>query len=319
MPRWTILRRGLTGDRFPGREGCWNEASVTRQNCASGCRLGMTGQTLQLQMGSGLPRDWGCTGCSTTEPTQCLHICPLVMRAEHSAPFPTWRGTCHRTGGRTFSTPFTCKPTAMSWRTMPTRSGKWTCWYRPWAWSRTIACSIFAAGRDGTVLSSPAGATATFLDWDRSRYLIRLARRRAKASNLDVRFREGDARKCAFGDSAFDCVFMMGNSFGYFDREEDDLSVLTSVKRTLRSHGRLAVDLTDGDWMRSNFEPRSWEWIDQDHFVCRERSLSSDGDRLISREVIVHAEKGVIADQFYAERLYSRARNPRPAEPRRVF
>ena len=64
----------------------------------------------------------------------------------------------------------------------------------------------------------------------------------------------------------------------------------------------------DGDWMRGNFEARSWEWVDQNHFVCRERDLAEDGDRLISREVVVHAERGVIADQFYAERLYSKER-----------
>jgi D-alanine-D-alanine ligase len=40
--------------------------------------------------------------------------------------------------------------------------------------------------------------------------------------------------------------------------------------------------------------------------VCRERSLSADGQRLISREVVTEVEKGVIADQFYAERLYDR-------------
>ena len=143
---------------------------------------------------------------------------------------------------------------------------------------------------------------------DRSRYLIRLARRRAKTDGFDIRFREGDARKIAPSSGPFDCIIMMGNSFGYFDREEDDLAVLSAVKRVLRSRGKFAIDLTDGDWMRQHFEPRSWEWIDQNHFVCRERSLASDGDRLISREVVVHAEKGVIADQFYAERLYSRAR-----------
>lgn len=44
----------------------------------------------------------------------------------------------------------------------------------------------------------------------------------------------------------------------------------------------------------------------QNLFVCRERSLSLDEQRLISREVITHVEKGVIADQFYAERLYSK-------------
>ena len=141
---------------------------------------------------------------------------------------------------------------------------------------------------------------------DRSRYLVSLARRRARAATLDVRFREGDARKFSAPESSFDCAIVMGNSFGYFDREEDDLAVLASIKRALRAHGKLVLDLMDGDWMRTHFERRSWEWIDEHQFVCRERSLSADGARVISREVVVHADKGVIADQFYAERLYSR-------------
>lgn len=140
---------------------------------------------------------------------------------------------------------------------------------------------------------------------DRSRYLVRLARRRAKRANLAVTFREGDARRLGLPENAFDCVAVMGNSFGYFDQKNDDLKLVESAKRVLRSGGTLALDLADGEWIRQKFEPRSWEWIDQHHFVCRERSLSNDGERLITREVITHAERGVIADQFYAERLYS--------------
>ncbi len=140
---------------------------------------------------------------------------------------------------------------------------------------------------------------------DRSRFLIRLARKRAKGLGLSVSFHEGDARKAKLAPGTFHCVAIMGNSFGYFDREEDDLSVLHAVKRLLISGGTMAMDLADGDWMRQHYERRSWEWIDQDHLVCRERSLAADGQRLISREVIIHAERGVIADQFYAERLYS--------------
>ena len=143
---------------------------------------------------------------------------------------------------------------------------------------------------------------------DRSRYLIRLARKRARQSNLQVSFHEGDARRFRLGDAEFHCVCILGNSFGYFERPEDDLAVLEAVKRALGSGGALVMDLMDGDWMRGNFEPRSWEWVDQNHFVCRERDLAGDGDRLISREVVVHAERGVIADQFYAERLYSKDR-----------
>ena len=143
---------------------------------------------------------------------------------------------------------------------------------------------------------------------DRSRYLIRLARKRAKQRVLQVSFHEGDARRFRLGDGEFHCVCILGNSFGYFERPEDDLAVLEAVKRALGSGGSLVMDLMDGDWMRHHFEARSWEWVDQNHFVCRERDLAGDGDRLISREVVVHAERGVIADQFYAERLYSKER-----------
>jgi len=141
---------------------------------------------------------------------------------------------------------------------------------------------------------------------DRSRYLIRLARRRAKTEGMNIAFHEGDARRFRVSNEKFHCVAIMGNSFGYFEREEDDRRVLDAVVRILNPHGCLVMDLVDGDWMRTHFEPRSWEWIDQNHMVCRERSLSSDGTRLISREVVVHCERGVIVDQFYAERLYSR-------------
>ena len=139
---------------------------------------------------------------------------------------------------------------------------------------------------------------------DRSRTLIRLARTRARNANLDVRLHEGDARRFRLPSASFDCVAILGNSFGYFEQESQDLDVLASAARVLCPDGQLVLDLADGDWMRHNFEPRSWEWIDQDHLVCRERSLASDRERLISREVVVHAERGVIADQFYAERLY---------------
>jgi D-alanine-D-alanine ligase len=141
---------------------------------------------------------------------------------------------------------------------------------------------------------------------DRSRYLIRLARKRARMLGLSVTLHEGDARKFRLAPQSFHCVALMGNSFGYFDREEDDIAVLEAVKRALKPGGTVALDLADGDYMRVNFERRSWEWIDENHFVCRERSLSRDGRRLITREVVVHAEKGVLADQFYAERLYTK-------------
>ncbi len=141
---------------------------------------------------------------------------------------------------------------------------------------------------------------------DRSRYLIRLAKKRAQNEGLQVVFKEGDARNPRLPDSSFDCVAIMGNSFGYFSNKQDDERVLATVGKILRPSGQIVLDITDGAYMADHFDRRSWEWIDEHHFVCRERSLSADRERLISREVIVHDEMGVIADQFYAERLYTR-------------
>ena len=141
---------------------------------------------------------------------------------------------------------------------------------------------------------------------DRSHYLIQKAKERAKAEGLGVKFREGDARKLPYPNDSFEAVIVMGNSFGYFETSQDDLRVLREVLRVLKPWGKLLIDIADGQYLRDNFLPRSWEWIDRNLFVCRERSLSLDGQRLVSREVITHVAKGVIADQFYAERLYTR-------------
>ncbi len=157
-------------------------------------------------------------------------------------------------------------------------------------------------GRHCLELASRGFSRVTGLD--RSRYLTRLARSRARKKGLNVTFREGDARKLRLPESSFRCVAIMGNSFGYFEREEDDLNVLKGCKRVLESHGILVLDLADGDYLREHYERRSWEWVDEMHFVCRERSLTKDKARLVTREVVVNAEQGVIADQFYAERLY---------------
>lgn len=142
---------------------------------------------------------------------------------------------------------------------------------------------------------------------DRSRALIRRARRSARSESLTVRFREGDARRLRYPDASLDVILLLGNSFGYFETVEDDLRVLREMERVLVPGGRILIDVTDGEYVRESFEPRSWEWIDKQTFVCRERSLSADRSRLISREVVTHAQRGILVDQFYAERLYTTA------------
>ncbi|WP_440951835.1 methyltransferase domain-containing protein [Methanococcoides sp. FTZ1] len=141
--------------------------------------------------------------------------------------------------------------------------------------------------------------------FDRSHYLIQKARNSAKKEGLAIKFREGDARKTPYGPDAFDSVMVLGNSFGYFETLEEDLRVLQEIRRVLKPHGKVFLDVADGSYLKENFQPRSWEWIDKHNFVCRERALSLDGQKMICREVIVNESSGVVTDQFYAERIYT--------------
>jgi D-alanine-D-alanine ligase len=141
---------------------------------------------------------------------------------------------------------------------------------------------------------------------DRSHYLVQKAKGQSRNEGFFVPFREGDARRLPYSTDYFDVVLILGNSFGYFETIQDDLRVLKEVSRVMKPGGKLLIDVADGEFLKRNFQPRSWEWINRKYFVCRERSLSLDEQRLISREVIVQVNRGVIVDQFYAERLYTR-------------
>ncbi|KAG0233846.1 hypothetical protein BGW42_007053 [Actinomortierella wolfii] len=143
---------------------------------------------------------------------------------------------------------------------------------------------------------------------DQSEFLIELARSRAAMKPHEVQdrisFTIGDCRSIPHPDESFALVLIMGNSFGYFASDNADKKVLQEVARVLQPGGVVVLDTTDGAYMRESFSPRSWEWIDDSTIVCRERQLSKDRLRLISREVVISTDKGVVRDQFYQERLY---------------
>jgi D-alanine-D-alanine ligase len=171
---------------------------------------------------------------------------------------------------------------------------------------RQDACILdLCCGQGRHVLELARRGYSNLYGVDRSHYLISRGKRVARQQGYAVTFREGDARKLRLPDNKFDLIYLAGNSFGYFESADDDIAVLMELRRLLKPGGQLLIDFTDGDYLRSHYEARSWEWIDKNYFVCRERSLSKDNNRLISREVITHTKKGVIADQFYAERLYN--------------
>ncbi len=139
---------------------------------------------------------------------------------------------------------------------------------------------------------------------ERSRHLIRTARRAAHDAHLSVRFLERDSRELLPRDGRYDTVALTENRFSLF-APEDARAVLDAAKRVLRPGARLVLEITDGAWLKAHFVPSEWRWLDQEHVLCRERSLSGEGDRLICRDILLHRDRGIVADRFYALVLYT--------------
>ena len=79
--------------------------------------------------------------------------------------------------------------------------------------------------------------------FDRSHYLIQRARSSAKKENINIRFKEGDARKLIYPADTFNIVMMLGNSFGYFETVKDDRRILKEISKT--KNKILKIDFKD--------------------------------------------------------------------------
>ena len=65
----------------------------------------------------------------------------------------------------------------------------------------------------------------------------------------------GDMRCLPFAAACFDWVLNFFTSFGYFETEEENRSVLGEVARILTPRGRFLIDLFNRDWVLENLDP----------------------------------------------------------------
>jgi SAM-dependent methyltransferase len=81
----------------------------------------------------------------------------------------------------------------------------------------------------------------TVVGYDLSNILLERAKADAVAARVDVRFIQGDMRFLPF-NVEFDKVINIFSSFGYFDKDEDNLQVLKSILNSLKDKGKLLLD-----------------------------------------------------------------------------
>lgn len=139
---------------------------------------------------------------------------------------------------------------------------------------------------------------------DRSPFLLERAREKAEAAAADVAWVEEDMREFV-RPGAFDLVCNLYTSFGYFEREEDNLRVLTNVLESLREGGTFVLDMVGKERVeRQGMEVRYVRFADGAVLV-QQPHLNEDGTRLNSEWTVVKG--GQSRSYRFEHHLYSGA------------
>ncbi len=90
-------------------------------------------------------------------------------------------------------------------------------------------------------------------------YLGELAEKSNKAK-LPIKLFHQDMRKIVF-ENEFDVVGNLWTSFGYFEKDADNLLVLKKLYKALKPGGKFVIQLINRDWIMKNFVSNNWEEV----------------------------------------------------------
>jgi SAM-dependent methyltransferase len=106
---------------------------------------------------------------------------------------------------------------------------------------------------------------------DTSASFLATARASAAEFAADVDFVESDMRNLDFVHE-FDAALSLCTAWGYFD-DDTNQQVLDRIARSLRSDGRLVIDLIHRDWLTRVSEPKAWVELGDGSFAVAERTF----------------------------------------------
>lgn len=140
---------------------------------------------------------------------------------------------------------------------------------------------------------------------DYSEVLLKRARERAKAENLDINFYQGDARNIKLEKNSFDYVINMGNSFAYTLKKDDDSKFLKQVYKVLKSGGKFLLDIANGEYMINHMKPITWHKATKDLYVLRKKEYSKKLRGIVAKEIVLSVANGLVNELDYFERMYT--------------
>ena len=131
---------------------------------------------------------------------------------------------------------------------------------------------------------------------------LKLAGQVARRENLKIHLVRGDARALAFR-SEFDSAYSLF-AFGYFENDDENLSILDGVFRILRPKGKFLLDVINGPRILREFVERDRQ-EEAERYILQERAYDKETKRLRSKWTFVYKGAEETSEHMIDIRLYS--------------
>lgn len=136
---------------------------------------------------------------------------------------------------------------------------------------------------------------------DRSEKYLGIASEKAKAAKINLSLVQSDMKDYS-SNERFDAIINLYTSFGFYDDIEDELKVLKNMHASLKTGGKLLIDLLGKELIASIYKERDWQEIDGILFL-EERLVTPNWEKLQNRWIAVKGDKR--RDYNFELRLFS--------------
>jgi ubiquinone/menaquinone biosynthesis C-methylase UbiE len=127
-----------------------------------------------------------------------------------------------------------------------------------------------------------------------------------KFSHPQITYVKGDMRNIPY-ENYFDAVINLFTSFGFFDRDEENETVIKQVYKALKPGGMFLLDYENKFYFVYNDvfrKERYWEKISKDKYLLFENEFDAEKEREVFKVHVL--EKGILKETSgYNIRLYS--------------
>lgn len=132
-----------------------------------------------------------------------------------------------------------------------------------------------------SILFAKKGFDVTAIDL--SKNMLSVARQKANAEKLNINFIHSDLRHFTYS-SKFNLILNLFTSFGYFETDEENLSVLKLAFYYLESNGYFILDFFNVHYLEQNLVRESVYQIDNGEIIQRRKI---EGNRIV-KEIIIN-------------------------------